>query len=271
MIRKLKFSGLWYPKDKDELLELVKFTPRNDNNSIYGVVPHAGLFYSASLIKLFFELLSSNINKIILLTPSHYYRLEENTIGSGDFEYFETPFKNIEGFSLSIFEGGYEKATQREHAVEMILPFIAQIDNIKLCCAHVNEFNDLNIIKKYAKEIITTIDNNTAIIASSDFTHYGTNFNHTPFGNKINKEVINEVTKYDRNIANYLINGDINSASKIAYKDKSTICGLAPMLLISEIARLANIKGEILDQSNSIKKPLYDNNFVSYLALAWRR
>lgn len=270
MIRKLRFSGLWYPSDKDELLKLVKTTPQNDNNSILGVVPHAGLHYSASLIKLFFTSLSSNINKILLLTPSHYYRLEENTIGSGKFEKFETPFNDIEGFNLSIFEKGYEKATEREHAVEMILPFIAQLNNIKLCCAHVNEFNDLSIIKTYAKKILSQVDDKTAIIASSDFTHYGSNFSYTPFGSKITKEVISKVSTYDKEIAEHLIKGDINSATRIAYKDKATICGLAPMLILSEIAKLKNLNGEILGQSNSIEKPIYDNNFVSYLALAWR-
>ncbi len=271
MERKLRFKGTWYPSDNYELKKLVKITPEKLNKQyLFGVVPHAGLYYSAPLIKLFFNQLKEDVNKILLITPSHYYSLKENVIGSGNFTSFESPFNTIEGFNLSCFEKHYEKATEREHAVEMILPFISQLKDIKLCVAHVNEFNDLSYIHNYAKQILDSIDDETAVLASSDFTHYGSNFNYTPFGNKLNDEIINKVTNYDRDIANQLINGDIYSTIKTAYKEKATICGLAPMLLISEIARIKNMEGNILGQSNSIKYPLFDNSFVSYLTLAWR-
>ncbi|MGD1822187.1 MAG: AmmeMemoRadiSam system protein B [Pleomorphochaeta sp.] len=271
MYRKLRYRGTWYPSDNDELDKLVRITPNKDNKYIFGVVPHAGLHYSASLIKLLFDNLSLDIKKILLITPSHYYMLKKNIIGSGNFEKFETPYGDIKGFNLEIFEKHYENATIREHAVEMILPFIAQMKNTKLCCAHINEFTDIKTIKEYATKILENIDDSTAVIASSDFTHYGSNFGYTPLGNKINDELIQKITIYDREIANKLIVGDISSARKISYDDKATICGIAPMLLISEMARIKNLKGKILGQSNSLEKTIYDNNFVSYLTLGWSK
>lgn len=270
MERKLRFNGTWYPNEKKELLELVKTTPKTKSNYRFGVVPHAGLYYSASLIKLFFENLSPNINKIILITPSHYYRLQANIIGCGNFESFQTPFNKIKGFNIKSFTKGYEEATEREHAVEMILPFIAQREKIQLCAAHINEFSDLSYVNNYAKEVLNEIDDNTAVLASSDFTHYGSNFSYIPFGTKINSEIIEKVTNYDRDIATKLIIGNLYSTIQTAYEDKATICGLAPMLLVSEMARIKKMKGIILGQSNSIRPPIYDNNFVSYLTLAWR-
>lgn len=271
MIRELKFNGLWYPSDKGELLKLTKSSPKTDNKDIFGVVPHAGLYYSSSLIKLFFDTLKPDINKIILLTPSHYFSLKENIIISGNFDLYKTNFNTIEGFSLDIFEQGGERVTINEHAVEMVLPYIGQRKNIKLCCAHVNRFTDVEKASEYAKKILASIDDKTAVIASSDFTHYGINFNYTPYGNIIDSSLINKVKQYDKNIANLIVNGDGCLAySEYALKNKSTICGMAAMLVVSELARLKKMKGRILDQSTSIKGNSFDSNFVSYISLAWR-
>ena len=273
MIRKLRFEGSWYPSDKEELEKLIKVVPSDDNKDLFGVVPHAGLYYSSELIKLFFNNLNPNVNKILLITPSHYYALDNNVVGSGNIELFKTSIKDIEGFSVpSLLEPGYEQVTIAEHAVEMILPFIAQRDNIKLCCAHINRFNDVEIASDYAKKIINDIDDNTAVIASSDFTHYGNNFRYTPFGDKIDNQVLEKVTTYDRKIANGFISGDgKDTYIKAVMEDRATICGIAPMLVVSEIARLKNMSGRILGQSNSYEKSSFDNNFVSYLSLAWRK
>lgn len=271
MIRKLKFNGLWYPDDKEELEKLVKITPNGENN-LFGVVPHAGLYYSSSLIKLFFNSLDSKVNKIILLSPSHYYPLEDNQIVSGNFEYYESKFTNIKGFSLSIFSQGYEKVTVEEHAIEMILPFIAQIKNISLCTAHVNKFNNMDIASEYAHKILSAIDEKTAVIASSDFTHYGYRFNYTPYGKIINEDLFNKVSLHDREVANQFIRGNtIETYLKLNNIEKATICGLAPILIVSEMARINKMKGKILAQSNSITPPFYEKSFVSYLSLAWRK
>jgi AmmeMemoRadiSam system protein B len=271
MIRELKFNGLWYPSDKGELLKLTKSSPKTDNKDIFGVVPHAGLYYSSSLIKLFFDTLKPDINKIILLTPSHYFSLKDNKIISGNFDYYKTNFNTIEGFALDIFEQGGERVTINEHAVEMVLPYIGQRKNIKLCCAHVNRFTDVEKASDYAKELLSVIDDKTAVIASSDFTHYGPNFNYTPFGNIIDSSLVDKVKEYDRNIATLFVNGEGCLAyNKYAIKNKATICGIAAILIVSELARLKKMKGKILDQSTSIKNTSYDNNFVSYISLAWR-
>ncbi len=271
MIRELKFNGLWYPSDKGELEKLTKSSPKIDNKDIFGVVPHAGLYYSSSLIKLFFDTLKPDIDKIILLTPSHYFSLKENSIISGNFDYFESNFNIIEGYTIDIFDQGGERVTINEHAVEMILPFIGQRKNIKLCCAHVNRFNDVKIACDYAKKLLKIIDDKTAVIASSDFTHYGPNFNYTPFGNIIDSTTVNKVKEYDKNVANLFINGEGCLAyKKYALNEKATICGIAAMLIVSELARLKKMKGRILDQSTSIKRTTFDNNFVSYISLAWR-
>lgn len=272
MKRKLKFNGLWYPANKDQLEKIVKIVPENDSRDKFGVVPHAGLYYSGELIKLFFNNLHPDINKILLIAPSHYYQIDNDVVGSGNFKSFETGFKTVAGFTLPVLTSGYEEVTKAEHAIEMILPFIGQLDNVSLCCAHVNRFTNFSKAKSYAKQLLSSIDKNTAVIASSDFTHYGNNFGYTPFGSFVNDDIIKKVTIYDREIANSFIEGENSAAySKANDEDKATICGIAPILLVSEMAKLNNMKGRILGQSNSVKGKSVDNNFVSYLSIAWRK
>ncbi len=272
MIRVQKFSGSWYPQDSKKLQKIVKITPSSDNKDLFGVVPHAGLYFSSSLIKLFFNNLNPKVNKMILITPSHYYPLPPDIVGSGNFDEFECSLGNISGFTVPSFEKGYEKVTEAEHAVEMILPFISERKNLSLCCAHVNHFTDVNIASNYAKTILSQIDGNTAVLASSDFTHYGKSFDHSPYGNNINKDLVEKVSTYDREIANRFAQGDGKSAYLDALeKDSATICGIAPMLVVSEMARLSDMSGRILGQSNSFEKSNNDNTFVSYVSIAWRK
>lgn len=271
MKRKLQFKGSWYPSNGKELKKLVKVIPVRDNQDRFGVVPHAGLYYSSSLIKSFFATLNPKIDKILLITPSHYYALEDDTIYSSHFNCYESFFRDIKGFSIEGFVSGYKMITEAEHSVEMILPFIAQRKNLSLCCAHVNKFTDVDTSRAYAKKILSKTDDTTAVVASSDFTHYGSSFNYTPFGLDVNEDVVKKVSVYDRNIAELFTKGHSDKAYFIAaYNDNATICGLAPMLIVGQMAELLNMKGRIIGQSNSLKDNQLDDNFVSYLSLAWR-
>lgn len=272
MIRKQKFSGLWYPNDSGKLKKIIELTPVSDNKGLFGVVPHAGLYYSSSLIKLFFSTLNPKVNKMLLITPSHYYVLPSDVVGSSKIDEYECILGNIPGFSLPVFEPGYEEVTKSEHAVEMILPFISTRKNISLCCAHVNHFTDVNKASDYAKKLLSTIDDKTAVVASSDFTHYGERFGHIPYGSIITDELVRKVITYDTNIANRFVNGNGRSAYLQAMiNDNSTICGIAPILLVSEMARFSGMKGKILGQSNSLEKSNSENNFVSYVSIVWRK
>ncbi|MGH4037046.1 MAG: AmmeMemoRadiSam system protein B [Sphaerochaeta sp.] len=271
MKRQQIFAGTWYPSDKSQLEKLIEVIPVSDNVDLFGVVPHAGLYYSANLIKVFFSSLLPSIDKVLLITPSHYYALPDDKVGSGNIESFDCLINDISGFNLSTFESGYEEVTKAEHAVEMIIPFIAQRKNVSLCCAHVNHFTDVNIAHEYAKKIISEIDDRTAVIASSDFTHYGRNFRYTPYGTTITEQVEHHTAEYDKTIASQFAACDGVNAYKKAIKDRATICGIAPMLLVSEMAKINKMQGRILGQSDSLEQMNKEENFVSYISIAWRK
>lgn len=270
MIRKQRFAGTWYPRDRASLEKITHLDAVEDPKVRFGVVPHAGLFYSAPLIRLFFSALESDIDKLVVIAPSHYFALPSDILGSGSFSAFETPLGYVEGFSLSCFDGGYEEVTAAEHAVEMILPFAVARGKLFLCVAHVNDFTDAAIATGYAEKILAAIDTHTAVLASSDFTHYGINFGYVPYGNTVNGQVEERVREYDRDMAERFCRGEGLSAYSLAKKQHSTICGIAPMLVVSEIARLAGYEGQVAGQADSLEKSGSENNFVSYVTILWR-
>jgi len=267
MVRKDIFAGSWYPNNKQELLNLISYNKVDNPNVRFAVIPHAGLFYSSSLIKLFFSHLSSNIKRLLIISPSHYYRVPNDLIGSDKFDSYETPLGSIRGFCLNPFEKDYKEVIQAEHAVEMILPFCKLRENLKVSTAIVNNFTSYEKALWYAKKIIESIDENTAVVASSDFTHYGPRFSYTPFQGK-NPE--KQVFESDNNIAQLFCSSQGKEAYETAKKNGATICGLAPILVVSEIARLLEYKGFVAGQSNSnIVNKTKEESFVSYFCLLW--
>ena len=268
MVRKDIFAGSWYPKNKQELLNMISYKKVNNLKVRFAVVPHAGLFYSSSLIKLFFSQLDPKINKILIISPSHYFRVPSDLIGSDNFDYYKTPLGNIKGFYLPPFQKGYKEIIQAEHAIEMILPFCKLNENLEVSTAIVNNFTSYDKALWYANKIIKSIDEKTAVIASSDFTHYGTRFSYTPFQGKDPEK---QVFDFDNNIAQLFCSTQGKKAYETAKKNGATICGLAPILVVSEIARLLNYEGFVAGKTNSnIINKTKDEDFVSYFCLLWR-
>jgi len=269
MIRKDIFAGSWYPKNKQELLNMISYEKVDNPKVRFAVIPHAGLFYSSNLIKLFFSNLDLNITRLLILSPSHYYRIPNDLIGSDHFDSYETPLGSVKGFCLSPFEKGYKEVIQAEHAVEMALPFCKLRENLKVSTAIVNSFTSYEKALDYAKKIIKSIDENTAVVASSDFTHYGARFSYTPFKGSNPEKAVFEA---DNNIAQLFCSGQGEKAYETAKKNGDTICGLAPILVVSEIARLLKYEGFVAGHYNSnIINKTKEEDFVSYFCLLWRK
>ena len=126
MIRDAVYAGRWYPGDPDELDRLVSYGTEAGDKARLAVLPHAGLYYSHRGIAHFFARMEEGIQRIIILSPSHYVYLRPDHILTGRFEGFLTPYGTIKGEDLIGFDEGGEAAIQKEHAVEMVLPFIAK-------------------------------------------------------------------------------------------------------------------------------------------------
>ena len=94
MMRRARLAGSWYPADEDRLLELTG-SGRGSGDLVAGVLPHAGLMFSARLTRLFFDRLDKSVERLLIVSPSHYYALGEGMVVTSSFTSAQTPLGEV--------------------------------------------------------------------------------------------------------------------------------------------------------------------------------
>jgi AmmeMemoRadiSam system protein B len=291
-VRHASFAGSWYPIEASDLASFIKTSLQEaeeretQKGSLYpegrfAILPHAGLSFSSRGLASFFLHLPPQAERVLILAPSHYSSLYSDQLTTGFFDSYETPLGNLEGFSLSFGIKGGEKAIQNEHAVEMVLPYLAWIAKnrkqpIAVCAALISHLNSSLKAKELALQIIGELgeaslrEGKTLVLASSDFTHYGHRFAHTPYENNLPRAIFNRVKEDDFSLSSFLVDGNITEALAFCEKHHSTVCGLAPGVLVASLAKYFNAKGSVAEYytSNDVIGN-EDTEFVAYSSIIW--
>jgi len=284
-IRRAKFAGSWYPKDKhvleDLLFHALSLVKKQPPSSCCAVLPHAGLSFSALGMADFFYALPPQAERLVLLAPSHTTSLNPDMLVGGSFSSYATPLGTIEGFSLPSVQKGFDQAIEREHAVEMVLPFIAYLNKsrekqIAYSPALISKVTNNFVLSELCDKLVSDIgreslqSGKTLLVASSDFTHYGRRFAYEPYarlGKSAQRERVREV---DMAMARLLAEGKSEKALALFAEKKPTICGIAPSVIVSEIARRLAFKGKIASYYSSYDiAPSSEESFVAYCTILW--
>lgn len=270
MRRASVYAGAWYPADLSELDALIRLPESNEGTPVrYGILPHAGLYFSARGIAPFFARLDKDIQRILILSPSHYYYLEPNQILTDSrLDETETLYGDRPMLPLSGFQDGGYRAIQREHAVEMVLPFIGKYTQASVSMGLISQVDEEQV-EAIADKLLHQIDSHTAVIASSDFTHYGEGFSYIPYGARIDTQVRQKVQTFDQQIATQLAEGNWKTALKEAKSHHATICGIAPSSIVSCMAQKQGLKGSLVDSYDSWDLSGGGESFVSYQSVLW--
>lgn len=265
MERYAAFAGSWYPADKKELDEYVRPDLFGPGDITDAVLPHAGLYYSARIIREYFQKLSPGIKRIVIVSPSHYFRLPPGTLCTAPFTSSATPYGSIETIPLDT-DGSISSASalQREHGVEMFLPFI-KAAGLAVSYALINEVTGMDNITNLADSLISITDESTGFIASSDFTHYGHRFGYMPYGRNAGKKV----KEHDSECAKLL--SSMETEEVLRRFTEGTICGIAPAMIVSAIAREKGRNGSTgLSYTSDDISGTSSDDFVSYQSVLWR-
>ena len=262
MERYARFAGSWYPAGKDELMPIAE-CPMRDGESRFAVLPHSGLMFSSTHIREYFSSLSDAITRILIISPSHYYYLEPDMIVSARFTSSATPIGNIETMPMNVGTVS-ENALQREHGVEMFLPFIAAKKGMKVSYLLLSSLSSEKSGMMIADKILSLIDEHTGVIASSDFTHYGPSYDFMPYG----KDAYGRIMAEDDRTADLLANGEAEEAWREG--KERTICGIAPAAVVSAMAKRIGLEGKRGLGSSSADTTGDRENFVSYRTVLWR-
>ena len=293
-VRKAWYAGSWYSADNDLLRTQIEqsvgqVSSQEPDDPIRGparfaLLPHAGLAYSSRGLAHLIVNAPSRIDRVVILAPSHNAVVPDDTLSFGLFSGFETPLGVLESWVTSLEGQGPDASVpiQREHAVEMVLPFLAYLQDtqrspIRVAMALINQVTDLSSASRLAESLLGALEEKelesgqVMIIASSDFSHYGQRFGYAPFGTQVDEKVVQKVRDEDLQVANLLGRCELGPLFLSQRMRRRTICGIAGASVVSALARLLDTNGWVADYYTSLDV-LGDRatDFVAYGTVLWR-
>jgi AmmeMemoRadiSam system protein A len=161
-------------------------------------------------------------------------------------------------------------AHKYEHSVQIELPLLQHCQKDFTIVPIVAGQCSLGTIKKAGTILQNLIDQQTLVIASSDFTHYGPNYRYVPFTENIPEQI----KKLDMGAYEYIAKLDSEGFLEYRHKTGATICGYIPIaVLLSMLDK--DTKVDLTNYATSGRLTGGFSNSVSYLSVvfsgAWGR
>jgi len=271
-------TGPWYPKKSAELSAVVNqyldaAKTEKDTSLIRGIIsPHAGYEYSGQCAAYAFKQLKGKPYKnVIIIGPSHhtYFR----GVKLLDYDEYQTPLGLIKintGIVKSLVAGQLiavdPEPFVQEHSTDNMMPFLQTVlKDFTIVPIIVGEVSREDC-EEIGRAIRAKCDNSTLIVISSDFTHYGPNYEYTPFSNS--NHVRDDISNLDHQAIDKIVNLEGNEFDRYISKTSATICGRNAIRLLMPILSPSS-KGHLLDyyQSGDLVKDY--TNTVSYAAIVF--
>ena len=241
------------------------------------VVPHAGYAFSGEVAgKAFATLDVDGLKRVILLGPSHHKAFPGGALPARGVDGFATPLGDVK-LDLSAIESlrkssdfnGPPSAHGPEHSLEIELPFLQVVaPNAEIIPILVGNETDTAIATRMAKALAPLLDNETAVIVSSDFTHHGDSYRWTPFSEPdLGAKLVHlgEVT------AGRLAAIDPDGFTYQVEVSGDTVCGVRPAMVFAHLLEHAfDGVGEVLEVTTSGHRIKSWDLSVTYAAVAFR-
>lgn len=276
-VRESALAGAWYPDDPQELsdyvdglLDAAKTEPPSEKIRAL-IAPHAGYVYSGATAAEVFNLVRGReYRRVIVLAPSHLSGFRSLSIAEVDA--YETPLgrvpldrQAIAGLRGSELVIADPAAHAREHAIEIELPLLqrALTPGWKLVPVLVGRL-DGDDYGKAADLLRPLADNDTLVVVSTDFTHFGTRFGFMPF--PPDGGAGERIRALDDGAIERILAGDGPGLLDYQVKTGITICGFRPLaLLLHMLPKDARVDRVAYATSGELTGDW--NNSVSYAAL----
>ena len=228
-----RLAGTWYTADQQELKkEISSYLAKAGEKSVSGIhaliLPHAGYMYSGQVaaygIK---QLTGEKYSRVVVLGPTHRFYLE-NQVSVPEVTHYATPLgeialdrKCIAKLKKSSCFVTKAETHINEHSVQIQLPLLQAVLGDFLLVPVVVGQLDYSTAKEIANVLLSAIDTDTLVVVSSDFCHYGSNFNYLPFTTNIEENI----RKLDREAFNLISHRDVNGFYDYLDRTEATICG----------------------------------------------
>ena len=275
VLRSLLAERGWYPADANALSGQIEgfFQKANVepiNNVIALILPHAGYTYSGQTAVSGLKAIGKQYKRIIVIGPSHYLAMEE-VLSVPRVTHYETPLGQIpldvefinKLLKYSVFQN-VPHAHQYEHSVQIELPLLQHCQEDFKLVPIVAGHCSLETVDKASTILGSLVDQETLVIASSDFVHYGPRFDYVPY----KENVPEQIKKLDMGGYEYIEKLDGKGFLEYRQQTGATICGYVPIsILLSMMEK--DIKAELIQYTTSGQLTGDFNNSVSYLSIVF--
>jgi len=250
MIRKPIVAGQFYPGNKKDLDSFFDNIIQLNQQKIKAksiIAPHAGYIYSGKTAAQAYSLAEIPDN-IILLGPNHTGRGTPISVyppGAWETPYGQVPI-NEQAVNLIVDKTPFAQKDANahifEHSLEVHLPFLQYIkrDNsftiVPICIADENT-QHLQDLSQAIYETIKETQNETLIIASTDFSHY---------------EPASIAKEKDSQCIDAIIKLNETRLIQTVYEKNVSMCGYLPVFVaISAAKKLGAKNGKLIKYSTS--------------------
>lgn len=273
-MRKSVFNGSFYPAGKSETEEFIKNAikkadiPKEVNDAISYVVPHAGYMYSGKTAAFTYKAMKSskmtdNTETIIVVGPNH---TGIGTPISISIEDWETPFgkaSNDKELSKAIAANSEylqidEAAHKGEHSIEVQLPFLQYLFPEKrfvFVCMGDQSLAASELLSDAIIKAAEILNRKVLVVASSDFNHY---------------ESAEVAKRKDSKLLEAVKTLDHKNFNRLVDEVHDTACGFGPITVAMLFAKDAGMKkGTILKYTNSGEETGDYSSVVAYCSIAF--
>jgi AmmeMemoRadiSam system protein B/AmmeMemoRadiSam system protein A len=285
-------AGSWYPADAGILSRQIEgFFAKADvepiNNVIAFILPHAGYQFSGQTAAFALKTTNKRYKRVIIIGPSHRVPMEE-ILSVPRVTHYETPLGevplDVEFISRLLKYSMFQNVPhvhEYEHSVQIEVPLLQYIQgprkagtqgDFKLVPIVAGDCS-LETINKAGAILRSLVDEETLVVASSDFTHFGPNYGYVPFRENIPEQL----KQLDMGAYEHIKALDCKGFLEYRRKTGATICGYVPiaiLLSMLEGPRKAGtlekgVEAKLIKYATSGELTGDYTNSVSYLSVAF--
>ena len=282
-VRPAAVAGSWYPGDAktlaryiDQLLDEARPSPESRQGPPLRALiePHAGYQYSGATAAAGYKLVQGRrYQRVVVLGPAH--RVGFQGLSIADVDAYETPLGRIpldreavRRLSRSDLVIHHPQAHREEHSIEMQLPFLqrALAPGWKLVPVLVG-WMEPGDRRRAAELLRPLLDDQTLLVVSTDFTHYGPNYRYRPF--PLDRRTPQRIEELDRGAVERILSGDAEGFLDYRERTGITICGREAVAILLHLLP-PDSHGQVAAHTTSGKLTGDYRNSVSYWAIVLR-
>lgn len=269
-------AGQWYTADAEALAsEITGYLEKAETAPVDHVIaliqPHAGYQYSGGVAAYGMKAVAGKpFKRVIVMGPSHRVPME-NVASIAEATHYATPLGETPldlEFIAALKEHPYFQtipyADEEEHSVQIHLPLLQRVLGDFLFVPIVVGEVDTDTARAMADVLRGLVDEDTLIIASSDFTHYGPRYGYVPFQDNVPAEL----EKLDMGAYQHIEKKDLDGFTAYLRQTRATVCGRAPIsILLALLPSAAEARVLRYDTSGRLTGDF--ENSVSYFSIAF--